>query len=288
MKMRVGVTLAASACLVLVGCGKGGKEPTGQVAATVNGEEITMIDLRNEMGNFKAPDAKTRQVAERAALEQIVNRKLLVAAAQEQKLDKSLEYVQEKEKLDDVLLLRVWQNKVAKSVPAPNADEVSRFVASNPDLYAARRIMLMEQVRFPRTNDAKLIEALKPLKTMPEVTALLASRKVPFQEGQARMDALNTPPELVSQIVKLPPEEIFVVPQGNLLTVNKIRETQISPVPPQVATQHASQYLKARRTQEAVQRALSGALAAERAKKDAVSYNKTFQPPAKAAAPAKK
>jgi peptidyl-prolyl cis-trans isomerase C len=287
MKLRFGVVLCASACLLLVSCGKG-KEPGGQVAATVDGKEITMIDLRNEMAGYTAPDAKTRKLAERAALDQIVVRKLLVASAEKQKLDQTPEFVQQKQKLDETLLVRFWQNKIAKSVPAPSKDEVDRFVAAHPDLYANHRVFLLDQIRMPRINDPALFVQLKPLKSLPEVAQLLTSKNIPFQQGETRLDALAVDPAIIDQLLKLPADDVFVMPQGNFLVVNKIREIQTTPVPPDVVTKHAIQVITARRTQEAVQRELGGALAGARAKKGAVKYAKGYEPPPppKAAAPA--
>lgn len=291
MKLRHGVVLGVAACLLVAGCGKGGKEPKGQVVATVNGQEITAIDLRNEMGDFRAPDAATRKAAERAALQQIIDRKLLAEVAKERKLDKTPDYVQQKRRVDEAFIVRYWQTSIAKSVPAPSKEEVERFVAANPDLYAARKVFVLDQIRAPMVRDPAVIEALKPLKTLADVGSLLTSKNIRFQQGSTTLDALTAPPEVVSQIMKLPADEVFVVPQGNLLTINHIRETRVVPAPAEVATAHATQYLKNQRTQTAVQRELSAALAAAKKEKDAVQYAKAYQPPAKAAvnpAPAQK
>jgi len=291
MRLRFGVVLGVTACLLLAGCGK--KEPGGQVVATVDKKEITQIDLRNEMGNFKAPDAKTRKAAEQAALDQIVTRKLLAAAARGQKLDKTPEYAQEKDKLEDVLLVRLWQNNIVKAIPDPTKDEIARFVTANPDIYAAHKVIQLDQLRMPRVNDPQLGAQLQPLKTLAEVTALLDTKKIPHQQGTAALDSLQTPPAILAQILKLPADDVFVLPQGNIVTINKVREIQTVPLPPGVAEKHAAQYLKGTRTQETIQRELGSALAAERQKKGMVKYAKAYQPaapakPAAAAAPAKK
>ena len=292
MKLRFGVVLCASACLLLASCGKG-KEPGGQVAATVDGKEITMIDLRNEMAGYTAPDAKTRKLAERAALDQIIVRKLLVDAAEKQKMDQTPEFVQQKQRVDETLLVRFWQNRIAKSVPAPSKDEIDRFVAAHPDLYANHRVFLLDQIRMPQITDQAVFAQLKPLKSLPEVAQLLASKNIPFQQGETRLDSLTVDPGIVDQLLKLPADDVFVMPQGNLLVVSKIREVQTTPVPPNIVTKHATQVITAQRTREAVQRELGGALAGARAKKGAVKYAKGYEPPkppAKAApaAPAQK
>ena len=284
MNARAIVLLCAVSCLALSGCGKGGKEPTGQVVASIDGDEITVIDLRNEMGDFKAPDPKTRLAAERAALDQIITRKLLAAAAEKQKIDKTPEFAQQEARLHETLLVRTWQDKLVKNVPPPSKEEVDRFIAEHPDLYANHKVLVLDQVLFPRPNDPAFGEALRPLKSMPEVVQLLQSRGIPYRTGSDQMDLLRVQPEISQQIMKLPPNELFVLPAGNMLSVNGIRESRLVPLPPQIATRHATQFLQATRSQEAVQRDFGAVLAQGKA---TVKFAKAYQPakpPAKAPA----
>jgi hypothetical protein len=135
-----------------------------------------------------------------------------------------------------------------------------------------------------QVNDPALFAALKPLKNLSDVAALLTSKKIRFQQGGAAFDALQFDPRTVAEILKVSADDIFVLPAGNLLLINKIRETRIDATPADVATKHATQYISAQRTQEAVQRELGGALSQARARKDAVRYAKGYGPPPKPAA----
>ncbi len=283
MRFNGSLVLAVAACIALSGCGKKDEQPKGQVVATVDGEEITLTDLRNELNGFNAPDAKVRLQAERQALDAIIVRRILAKAADDADVAKTPEYAQQEKRLKETLLVQTWQAGIVKAVPAPSAEEVEQFVASRPDLYAQRRIFEVDQVRFAPPADPRWAEALRPLKTLEEVTALLSGRKIEFRQDRARIDALSVDPRVVAQIVALPPGEVFVVPNSNVLIANRIRATQIEPVPGDIATRHATAYLKSRRTQETVQRQFGSLLAA--AKKDVV-YSKTYQPlaPPKAAA----
>lgn len=281
-RLKSGYLLAAAACVVLSGCGK--KEPTGQVVATLDGKEITAIDLSNEMQGFTAPNPQIRKQAERQALTSILNRKAIAAAAKEAGIDKTPGFAQQQQRVNEALLVQSWQASIAKSVPPPSKEEVDRFIAAHPDVYANHKIYEVEQIRMPRVNDPKLIADLRPLDTMESVGALLTERKVPFRVAADRIDTLGIDPEIVNQIAKLPPGEIFVIPAGNMLAVNRIVNTTVTPTPPDVATKHATQYLKNQRTQQAIARQFQSVIAA--AQKD-VKYSKAFEPPP-AKAPAAK
>lgn len=267
--------VVALAAVALSSCGD--KEPSGQVVATLDGKEITATDLSNEMEGYTAPNPQARKQAERAALDAILSRKAIAAAAKKAGIDKTPGFAQKQQKLNEMLLVESWQESLAKAVPPPSKEEVDKFIASNPNLYAQRKIYDVEQIRMPRVNDPKLIEALRPIKTMDGVKALLTERNIPFQVANDKLDTLNAGPAVVDQIVKLPPDEIFVIPVRNMFTVNRITNTTVSPTPPDIATKHATQLIKSQRTREAITRQFQSVLA--QAKKE-VKYSKAFQPEA--------
>lgn len=291
MKRQGRLALMALACIAVAGCGKKDEKPTGQVVATVRGEEITAIDLRNELGNFAAPDARTRKMAEQQALNQIIARKLLAAAADKAGVAKTPEYAQQETRMKEALLVQVWQNQIIKSVPAPSREEAEQFVAQHPDMYAHRKLLSVDQLRFPRPTDPNVVLGLRPLNTIEEVTAFLNSRGIRSQSDQGTIDTLNLDPSITSQILALPPGEVFVVPAGNLLVANRLRESREAPVVGDPAIKHATAYLKATRSRDAARRQFEQVMAAQ---KKEVVYAKAYEPTPppkaapKAAAPAAK
>lgn len=286
MRNQIGMAaVAGMACLALAACG-GDKEPTGQVVATIGKQEVTATDLKNEMGNFAAPNAQIRKQAEQAALQQIINRKLAAEAARKEGLEKSPEYAQQKARLEEGLLAQLLQNEIVKQVPPPSKDEVDRYVAENSDIYAQRKVFEVDQIRMAMTNDQALLRQLQAIQTLEEIKAFLDSRNIRNQQAPAEFDALNLPPQFVKQIIALPPNEVFIVPAGNLLVISRLRNTRVEPVTGEAAARHATQVIKAARTQEALQRRFAGIVQA--GAKD-VKYSKAYEPPkppAKAAAPA--
>src|SRR5438128_6450086 len=108
------LTVAVVASLSLGGCGQikklmGGGKAEGQVVATVNGDEITAIELRQELGNFASRDPKIMKAAQQRALQGIILRKLMVQQAKEQKLDKSPDYAVQVQRGEANLLVQMYQ-----------------------------------------------------------------------------------------------------------------------------------------------------------------------------------
>jgi EpsD family peptidyl-prolyl cis-trans isomerase len=280
MKVQFAVAMAAVACVGLAACGDGG-QPKGQVVAKVGKEEVTALDLQTALAGFNAPNAQVRKAAEQQALAQIVQRKLLSQAARKQKLDKTPEFAREQQQLTETLLIRDWQERLVKSVPAPNADEVNQFIAQHPDLYSARKRFAVDVVRFVAPNDPTLGKALQPMHTLDEVRALLTERKIPFANNATQIDALAVDPRFVDQLLKLKPDDVFIVPQANNVVIaGHISGIKVDPVPNDLAVRHATEFLRRQRVQETVNRQF-GSVVQQGLKE--VKYAKGYEPPKPAA-----
>jgi EpsD family peptidyl-prolyl cis-trans isomerase len=284
MKSRYSIALLAVACAGLISCGGKG-EPKGQVVARVGKEEVTVLDLQSEMGGFQAPNAQVRKAAEQQVLTGIVERKLLAQAARKEKLDKTPEYARARQKADEALLVKTWEENLARAVPAPSPEEVQKFINEHPDLYAERKRISIVGVRFLPPTDKSVFQALQPLNTLPEVTALLTARNIPYKDAAGEIDALSVDPRFVDQLLKLKPDAVFVVPQSGAILVGRISGVRVDAVPPAIAKQHATNFIRSTRTREALTRRLAPVVQA--GLKD-VKYNKDYAPPPKPATPAAK
>jgi EpsD family peptidyl-prolyl cis-trans isomerase len=265
--------MAVSLCLVLTACG--GKQPNGQVVATYDGKEITATELHNELGNIRAPNAQVRKQAEQQALNSILVRKVLANAAEKAGVGKSPEFAQQESAMREALLVRSWQGQIAKLTPEPSRVEADKFIADNPDMYANRKIWLVDQLVFQASGDPSLAEAIRPLNTLDDIANLLTSRGIPFRRGEDQLDALAIGSKGTAEILKLPPNEVFVVRNGSNFVANRIRETKVTPLTGDQAVRHATALLKSQRTNEAIQRQFGSVLALS---KKQIKYAKEYEP----------
>jgi EpsD family peptidyl-prolyl cis-trans isomerase len=286
-------TLVAASCLALGACrfpsvtglSGEGKAPTGQVVATVNGKEITRTEMEAELAGVNAPDAKSRKTAEQQALQMVVVRTVLASEARKEQLDKTPDFTLQQKRLTDNLLAQTLQNKLANSVPAPSDEEAQRFITDHPDIFAQRKIFVVDTIRMARPTDPNLIKGLQPLKTLPDVDAYLTANHIEHARTSGNIDAVGADPRLVDAIVKLPPGEVFLYPANGVLLVNQVRETHVVPFQGDQAQKYALALLKKQRMQETVARGLHQ-IVAEAAK--TVVYNDAYKPAKSAAAPAPK
>jgi EpsD family peptidyl-prolyl cis-trans isomerase len=286
-QFKVGLLVGAG-CLALGGCKIPGlgdaKAPTGQVVATVGDREITLRELHAEMaGAATSADPKLRKQQEEAAVKNIIARVVLAKTARDQRLDKTPDFVLQKERAIDNLLVQALQQKVVSQVPKPTADEAQNYVAQHPNIFIERKIFLVDQIRMGRPSDPAVLKALEPLKSLEAIEVELKKDHIAYQRASGTLDAVGPDPRLIEAVLKLPPGEIFVVPGPEGLLVNEIKETKVVPFIGEPATSYAQKLIARQRTQETLNRTLSQYLAAAGS---TVRFNKDFTPTAPLAAPA--
>lgn len=246
------VLLLATAGLVGACNKEGGSAPTGQVVATVDGEEITANELNLELAGAQMPqDPKQQQALRNAVLQTIVNRHIVAKAARDQGLDKSPEAAVQRQKLEDLAVIQSLEKSLAGSVPTPSREEAQRYVSEHPNSFAERKIYVVDQI-ISAPVPQPLLQQLQPLKTLPDIKTFLASNRIPHQAGVATIDGASADPELIGRIAQLPAGEVFVVPNQNGLLINQIRESRTDPFTGDRAINTAMAIIKRKRTQEAV------------------------------------
>jgi EpsD family peptidyl-prolyl cis-trans isomerase len=289
MKKTGAIAFVAITCVSVGACrlphipGMSAKAPTGQVVATVDGKEVTFLELQAEMAGVTTTDPKIRKAAEQRALENIIVRKLLADAARQQKLDKTPEFALQEQRGTEGLLAQTLQKKLVSQVPDPSPDEAQRFITDHPDIFAQRKIFAVDVIRMARPSDINILNGLKPLKTLADVDAYLTVNKVPHGRTSGNIDAVGADPRLVDQIVKLPPDEVFLYPADNGFMVDQIRDTKVVPFEGEQATKYALALIKRQRIQESVERGLRQTVANGMR---TVQYNPAYKPAAPTAQPA--
>ena len=271
--MRKSLTLLPLIALVAA-CHGGGAAPSGQVAATVNGEEITVSELNAEIGGARAPNAQAQRQLQGAALQNIVNRILLAQAATEAGVNNSPAAAIAKRRADQIATIGLYEQQIRSQVPRISREEAEQFVNENPAMFGQRKIFLVEQVIVPSPPPA-LLEALRPLDTMPDVLAALARFHLPTRTSFGVIDAVTMNPEAVRQIGALAPDAVFILPDRGAIRINRVRETQVQPITGSDAINVASEMLRNQRIEQQVTQRITQTIQAGQGH---VQYNPAFRP----------
>jgi EpsD family peptidyl-prolyl cis-trans isomerase len=203
---------AAGLVLVILAAAASGchRTPSGQVAATVDGDEITVSELRMEMAG--APQTPQMQ---QAALQQLIGRKLLLKEAERQKLDDGPAAAAARSRAEETALAQLLGSKLASQANVDTSQNaIDQFISSHPTQFAGRKLISAEQLVVSGGTPA-LLAQISGLKSLPAVEAMLTQANVPFIKTQAVIDTAVLPPEVATKIASLSSDQIFAAPAQN-------------------------------------------------------------------------
>ena len=236
------LALVGAAFIALQACSS---EPTGQVVAVVNGEEITQQELNAEISELPAPPVGDKEAIRRQILQQIIDRRLMAQVAKEDGLDRDPMYVIRERRLKEELLVQMYGVKTADTVRVPDASSVKKYLADNPGKFSQRTAYLVDQISFDFPSDAKILKALEADKSLADVEETLKSFKIDYSKGANSMDSGNIPTPVLNQILALPAGEPFIIPMQGKVVVSVITGRQPVPTTEQQASPMAAQSMRA-------------------------------------------
>lgn len=267
------LALAGAALISLQACSS---EPTGQVVAVVNGEEITQQELNAEIAELPAPPVGDKEAIRRQILQQIIDRRLMAQVAKEDGLDRDPMYIIRERRLKEELLVQMYGVKTADTVRVPDAASVKKYLAENPGKFSQRTAYLVDQISFDFPSDQKILKALEADKSLADVEETLKSFKIDYSKGANSMDSGNIPTPVLNQILALPAGEPFIIPMQGKVVVSVITGRQPVPTTEQQASPMAAQTMRA----ESIGKVLRTRLEEAKAKAN-ISYQDGLAPLAK-------
>jgi EpsD family peptidyl-prolyl cis-trans isomerase len=271
------LALVAGLGLTTAGCDKikqtiKGKSG-GQVVATVEGQEITSLELRSELSGFSSPDPKVMKAAQDQALQQIIIRDLLAIRAKQQKLDKLPQFSLQVRRGERTLLAQMYESKLFQGVAPPTRQEAENYVANNPVKFANRKIYILDRIAAPAGQISK--DQLVALKSLEELKTMLDSRGIGYQESAAAIDSLTAETDTVQGVEKLPPGEVFIFPEGNAYIFNRVSQVRNVPFRGELAINFATDQLRKLQAEDFVRTQI---LAMRRAAEANITYAKGYKP----------
>lgn len=141
--IRAGMALG-SVGIVPAGCAD--RPPTGQVLASVDGDDVTKRDLEVEAALTHMPPGPVM-------LNAIVDRKLLVRLAKRERLEMTPEYLAAVRRFREATLATLVVQQVAGALPLPGDAAVRAYAAANDWRFAGRQLIEVEDAGERRTID---------------------------------------------------------------------------------------------------------------------------------------
>lgn len=266
-----GWATTAALALLLSACQS---EPTGQVAAVVDGEEVTLAEINAELANMRVPENADKKAMQKLALQRVVERKLLANNAKQDGIAETPEFIIRQQQLEDALLVQMLTQKVARTVKVPADSAVDKFMADNPNMFANRSILIVDQIRFVTPARDDYMKPLAAAQTMPAVTSTLDQLGIKYERQNSEIDTAQLPGQMVDKIRAVPAGEPFVVPADGFITVSLITGQRPAALPATAARPAAVAATRNKTLSDLLQKRLTS----EKAQAD-IKYQPGFAPP---------
>ena len=243
-----GLVLLAAAGLSA--CGNKEKKP-GQALASVNGEEITVLQLNEEMqrANVQAPQ---QEAASKQLLESLIDRQLLQNEAAKDKTDRDPKVVQAIERAKALIVAQAYMQKRIGTIARPTKQEVEEYFHKNPQFFSERKQFDMRELVIASADmNDQLKAAMDSAKTLDDVAAWLDTHKVKYARTQLSRTSADLAPELSAKLLSMPKGQLFIIREGDRTLLISLADIRDNPVTLAQAAPQIEQFLFNKKNKDA-------------------------------------
>jgi peptidyl-prolyl cis-trans isomerase C len=254
MNKQLALVGLSAISLAISGCGH---KATGQSVAVVNGEEVSIGELNDELAAANLPPTVDKKAASAQILQNVVDRRLLVQKAVADGLDKSPEFISKMRRVRDDMLISMLSNRQSGSAKLPTPAEIDAFIAANPQMFAQRSIWSLDQIQFDIPKDKAVLAKLKDTHSLDQIAGVLSASGIAFNKAQQKVDSGTLPLAMVKRVDALPAGEPFILPVNGKAFANVITNRQPTTVPADDQRKIALQMVRRNKATDALQAQLN-------------------------------
>lgn len=251
--------------VILVGCSKNtGKDKKSQVAATVNGVEITesQIDYLFKRSSQSRMSSSEILNLRRSILADIVRTELLAQKATKMNLDKSSDYKNGMFNASKEVLADLAIQKTINKIPNFNNEQLNSIVLNNPMVFEKRKLYVYEEIIIP-TIDIKTIESIdKKIEdgySLKLIKDELIKIKVPFRQTLRSVTSDQIPPEMETALdrIGIGSVQVIRVMDNKFTFIINLHNRLQAPVTGENARRQAVTLLNRKQKSDAIQNAVT-------------------------------
>lgn len=247
--------LWASAFLVIAAgmsaCGGSKEKKAGQTLASVNGEEITVLQLNEELQRANV-SAVQQEAASKQLLESLIDRQLLQSEAAKEKLDREPKVVQAIERAKSLIIAQAYMQKRVGTIARPTKAEVEKYFTSNPQFFSQRKQFDMRELIIATADmNDDLKAAMDSAKSLEDVATWLDTHKVKYGRAQLSRTSADLAPELSGKLLSMPKGQLFIIREGDRTLLISLADVKDNPVTLDAASPQIEQFLFNKKSKEA-------------------------------------
>lgn len=254
-RRRVGYAALLLAGAALAGCSgdRATQAKPGQALASVNGEEITVLQLNEEIQRAGVPAAQ-QQLASKQLLQALIDRALLQEEAGKENLDRDPKVMQAIERARALIIAQAYMQKRVGDAGRPGDAEIQDYFDKNPQFFTGRKQFTMNQLIMPATAvTPELRAAVDKARSLEEVAVMLDARKIGYGRAKVTRSTADLNPQLSSKLLAMPKDQIFFAREGGRAMLVSVADVVDAPVTLAIAAPQIAQFLANRKNRELAQ-----------------------------------
>lgn len=212
-------TVYAVMMVTLVSCGKSEeKSASGQVAAIVDGKEISVLQLNQVMKNMPNVTAENADAVRKQVLERLIDQQIVLNKALEEKTERSAEVVSAIEAAKRDVITRAYLTNLVGARVKPNPQQVKDYFESHPELFSARKIYNLQDIALPAGTvvSDELKALVEHSKGLQEIAETLKGQGVKFGASSYSRPAEQMPTDALDVLKSQKDGAVLILPMdGN-------------------------------------------------------------------------
>ncbi|MFP5418913.1 MAG: EpsD family peptidyl-prolyl cis-trans isomerase [Gammaproteobacteria bacterium] len=258
--------------VLIAGCGDakegaaaGGKTAT-QVAARVNGTELTVHQVNYALQRIPNLGSEQSKPASMQVLRNLVDQEMLVQKAQADKLDRDPAVVQALDAARRQILADAWMGRRLGIPAAPPDVEVSDYYNQHPELFSNRKVYRLQEIsiKAPKDKHDAIRAQMGASRTLNDFGAWLKTQNLPAKAAQGVKPAEQLPLALLPQLAKMSDGQAMVVNAPDGLLVIALAGSRPQPVTLEQARPAITRLLQTQARQKTAKAELDALRAASR------------------------
>lgn len=241
-----GVLYGCAMVLLLCACDAAeSRKSLTQVAARVNGEEISIHQVNVVLSRVQGEPGTTPERLRQEVLDKLVDQQVLYAQAVEKKMDRDPQVMMLVDAARREIVARAYMDSLLAGQGKAAASEVHQYYVENPALFAQRKIYNLVEIILPARPDL-----LGPLSRMAaeggrvqDIEKYLTAKGVAFRRTDGVRKAEQIPLDVLPRLAAVPDGKISVIESGKQYYLMHVLSSQTAPIAENEARPHIEIFL---------------------------------------------
>jgi EpsD family peptidyl-prolyl cis-trans isomerase len=248
------IVVAVLASGLLAGCGPRKDRAASQTVAKVNRDEITVHQVNFLLNQQRPPAPEDAASASRQALERLIDQQLAIDRAEDQRLDRDPNVMQQIEASRREIITRAYFQRLSDAAPRPTAEEIRAYYDAHPSLFAQRRVYNLQEIDVQATSAQ--VDALKVAfaasKSFVDFVAYLNTSGLALRPNQGLRSAEELPLANVGDFAAMKDGQSILLPLPGGIQVMHLVASRSEPLSVAQASPAIEQFLRNERKRKMI------------------------------------